>query len=156
MRTSAAYRLRALLVAASMSIMAGGCATMSPEAASPGVTPSTAAPEPREIIHLLLLNTDVPLIVDPSCHKAGTHPDDRTIGEYISGFIAALDNPEAQNLIETTILDDPSIPEALVWRARVMIGHSYGEEVWRWGVEFLIRKDSRSVLRDSFRCLGSG
>ena len=108
-------------------------------------------PTPKDVIDALLASSDVPLSVDPSCGTAGTEPGDKTIGRYVSGFLAELSNPEARNAIETSME-----PQSGVWLCRVMIRHAQGEDIWRWGVQFSVRQKDGVVDRASFRCLGAG
>jgi hypothetical protein len=108
-------------------------------------------PTPKDVIDALLVSSQVPLSVDPSCASAGTEPQDLTIGRYLSGFLAELSNPEAKNAIETSTEE-----QGPVWVCRVMIRHAQGEDIWRWGVQFSVRKSDGVVLPESFRCLGAG
>jgi hypothetical protein len=123
----------------------------SAERATPVVKVQHLPPTPKDVIDALLASSQVPLAVDPSCRSVGTEPTDKTIGRYLSGFLAELANAEAKNAIETTIE-----AQGAVWVCRVMIRHALGEDIWRWGVQFSVRQQDGQVLPDSFRCLGAG
>ena len=43
-----------------------------------------------------------------------------------------------------------------VYRCRLMIRHSLGEDVWSWGVEFTARQSDGLVLVKSLKCVGAG
>lgn len=115
-----------------------------------------AAPTPKDILYGLMRSAQVPLTVDPSCHGVGTEADDLTIGAYLSGFLAELSDPDFRNAIETDIEDAVGPTGVPVWRATVLIGQAYGEVVWRWGVSFAIDRHHRSIIPESFRCIGAG
>jgi hypothetical protein len=113
-------------------------------------------PTDKDLIHALIRSAEVPLTVDASCRFAGTERADRTIGRYISGFLAALDDPGTNNSIQTSLVDGPGGGDSSVWIARVMVGQNAGELVWQWGVEFHVSKRDGRVDAASFRCLGAG
>lgn len=113
-------------------------------------------PSDKDLIHALIRSAEVPLTVDPSCRFAGTERSDSTIGRYISGFLAALDDPSNSNSILTSLVDGPGGGASPLWTARVMIGQNAGELVWQWGVEFSVSKRDGTVDAASFRCLGAG
>jgi len=116
---------------------------------------ATLPPTPKSVINALLLSASVPLTVDKSCHQVGTDVSDATLGEYLSGFLAELGDPDSRNYLQVEIV--PAEPEetAQGWNARVMIGQSYEEVIWRWGVEFRINGQG-IVEPSSYRCLGAG
>lgn len=113
-------------------------------------------PSDKDLIHALIRSAEVPLSVDASCRFAGTERTDRTIGRYISGFLAALDDPGTNNSVQTSLVDGPGGGDSPVWIARVMLGQNAGELVWQWGVEFHVSKRDGTVDAASFRCLGAG
>ena len=116
-----------------------------------GVKVQHLPPTPKDVIDALFASSQTPLTVDPSCQSVGTEPSDKTIGRYLSGFLAELSDPEAKNAIETSVE-----AQGGVWICRVLIRHAQGEDVWRWGVQFSVRRQDGLVLPDSFRCLGAG
>jgi hypothetical protein len=140
--------VRALLAALVLAPAVGACAR---GAGAAEVKVASLPPTPKDVIDALLASSHVPLSVDPSCAGAGTQPRDATIGRYLSGFLAELSNAEARNAIETS-----SEEQGAVWICKVLIRHAQGEDVWRWGVQFSVRRADGVVLPDSFRCLGAG
>lgn len=113
-------------------------------------------PSTKQLISTLIRNSGLPLTVSYTCVNAGTSRDDETIGDYISGFLAEFEDADANNSITASVSDDPQGDESSPWIARVMIAQSHGEIVWRWGVEFAVRKHDLTAVPDSFRCIGAG
>jgi hypothetical protein len=104
------------------------------------------------VIEAVLAHASLPLSSDASCQGAGTQPEDATLGQYLSGFLTELSNPDARNAITTSV--EPRSDG--VWVCRLMIRHAQGEDVWSWGVEFSVRQSDSTVVPSSFRCLGAG
>jgi hypothetical protein len=100
--------------------------------------------------------SQVPLSVSPTCAGVGTERGDATLGQYLSGFLAELSNPEASNAITTSAVEEQSESGIMIWICSVMIRHAHGEDIWSWGIEFSVRASDRVVLADSVRCLGAG
>ena len=113
-------------------------------------------PEPKAMLGALFALSQVPLSVSPTCAGVGTERDDASIGQYLSGFLAELSNPEENNAITTSAVEDQSESGIAIWVCRVMIRHASGEDIWSWGIEFSVRASDRVVLADSVRCLGAG
>jgi len=113
-------------------------------------------PEPKEMLVALFALSQVPLSVSPTCAGVGTERDDATLGQYLSGFLAELSNPEASNAITTSAVEEQSESGIMIWICSVMIRHAHGEDIWSWGIEFSVRASDRVVLADSVRCLGAG
>ncbi|MEZ5577303.1 MAG: hypothetical protein R3F44_17435 [Candidatus Competibacteraceae bacterium] len=123
---------------------------------SSALPPAPLAPEPKEMLVALFALSQVPLSVSPTCAGVGTERDDATIGQYLSGFLAELSNPEASNAITTSAVEEQSESGIMIWICSVMIRHARGEDIWSWGIEFSVRASDRAVLADSVRCLGAG
>jgi hypothetical protein len=113
-------------------------------------------PSTKEILKLLLANCDVSLKVDASCAGVGSDFSDATIGDYISGLLAQQAQRRGENWIEVTCEPQPLTPPTQYWKCRVVFQRIAAEERGGWGVTFLVRASTRSVVRDSFRCTGSG
>lgn len=117
-------------------------------------------PDRKEAIQLLLRNLDVSLKVDPSCAGVGTGFEDKTIGDYLGGFLAEFSGgDDAHHWIDASC--EPAGGEATGtapagWTCDVVLHRSAGEEEWGWGVRFRINASDRSLSRDSIRCLGAG
>ena len=92
---------------------------------------------------------------DSSCVGFGTEPTDRTIGGYLAGYLAELSSQDARNAVTTSIEPRTESGQA-VYRCRLMIRHSQGEDVWSWGVQFAARQSDGMVLVNSLKCLGAG
>jgi len=148
--------LRAAIIAPILPIalVASGLAHAAEDSASHAR--SAVPPGPKQIIQVLLRNVNLPLKVHPSCVEAGTDASDRTIGDYLSGFLAELSDPNGRNSIETSIEKGADRTDNGTWTARVMIGQSMGEVEWRWGVEFAMDKRTGTARPTSFRCIGAG
>jgi hypothetical protein len=132
------------------------------EASPPGngsggsaVTVQHLPPTAKDVIDALLSSSQVPL-ADPSCRNAGTEAEDKTIGRYLSGFLAELSDDKAKNAIETSIEAQQLPTGEAVWQCRVMIRHALKEDIWRWGVQFSVQQKDGLVKPDSFRCVGAG
>jgi hypothetical protein len=118
-------------------------------------SPQTGAPARKALLAALLANVDVPLSVHASCMAAGTAADDRTVGDYVSGFVAEFDRA-SRNWIETNVERASSAAGEPLWRAEVMLRHAAGDDEWGWGVRFDIRMADGRVVRESFQCVGAG
>jgi len=105
----------------------------------------------KEILSALLASQDVLLKDAAHCKGVGTNENDRSIGEYLSGFWAFHANQKGKNWLDIT--SKPS--DKGTYLAKVMIYRKDGEENWGWGVSFKIGKNGKA-LRDSFTCLGAG
>ena len=106
------------------------------------------------MIDVVLQVSQAPLS-DSSCAGFGTEPTDRTIGRYLAGYLAELSSQDARNAVTTSIEPRTESGQA-VYRCRLMIRHSLGEDVWSWGVQFTARQSDGLVLVNSLRCLGAG
>jgi hypothetical protein len=113
-------------------------------------------PTAKDVIDVVLSGSQIPLAADPSCHNAGTEGDDKTIGRYLSGFLAELSDPKAQNAIETSVETQQLPTGEAVWQCRMMVRHALKEDIWRWGVQFSVQQKDGRVKADSFRCVGAG
>ena len=110
-------------------------------------------PTAKDVVEAALASASVAL-QDESCKTAGTEAGDRTIGRYLSGFLAEQSNPNAKNSITTSVQPQNAGGED-VYICRLMIRHADGEDVWSWGLEFAVKKDG-TVVRTSYRCVGAG
>ena len=116
-----------------------GCS--SPQRSSPPVVRvAHVPPEPKDIVDALLASSGTPLSVSPTCSGVGTEQADKTMGRYLSGFLAELSNPDAKNSIVTE-RDDRSP----LWICRVFVRHAQGDDVWSWGVQFHISMTDGAV-----------
>jgi hypothetical protein len=106
-------------------------------------------PTPRDVLRMALQLRDVPLSVHPSCRTAGPDPADRTVGDYLAGFLAAMDQPS--NTVETVCEPHPG---ALA-RCSLWLKHRDDEDRWAWGLAFDVDMHGRP-LRRSVRCIGAG
>jgi hypothetical protein len=118
-----------------------------------GFTVKHRPPERKDIIEAVLASYALPLTVHPSCKDVGTDADDKSIGAYLSGFLAELEKPEDRNWIATRITEADS---KTVWRCELILRHAAGDDEWGWGVRFDIRKSDGRVVPESFVCLGAG
>ena len=131
-------------------IGAGPKAVLIPEFA-PDVAPTS-----KQILRELLRNQSVSLSIDPSCTGVGTELTDRDLGDYISGFLAEQKETGGGNRIEVSAKPDAGNGPERLWRADVTLRHSKGDDIWGWGVSFLMRGNTHSVIPESIRCTGSG
>lgn len=108
-------------------------------------------PEPKDVLAAMMALSSEPLTHE-SCKSAGTELTDDTVGRYLAGFLAELSRQEDANALTTDVAE----VEDSGYRAQVMIRHAAGEEIWSWGIEFVIRAPSGTLDRTSIRCLGGG
>jgi hypothetical protein len=113
-------------------------------------------PNTKEVLRYLMRNLDVPLTVDSSCNGVGTTVDDRTIGDYLSGFLAEHAQRGGQNWLDVTSVPAATPDGRAAWESRVMVRRKNAEDEMGWGVGFVITAADRVVVRRSFRCLGGG
>lgn len=150
-------RIIATGVLAGAALLCWSCAPQPPrEAVASTYKLRRLPPEPKEMIAALFAISQTPLAADPSCAGVGTEPDDVTIGQYLSGFLAELADAEARNAVTASAGQDKLDSGEAVWVCRVMIRHARGEDVWSWGVEYSVRAASGEVIPGSIRCVGAG
>lgn len=105
----------------------------------------------KQILNALFMNLDVKLTDAEYCEGVGTDTNDKTIGDYLSGFWAYHTDTSGRNWLDISyskVNDDAYI-------AKVMIYRKNGEENWGWGVSFKINAAAK-INRSSFTCLGAG
>jgi len=107
-------------------------------------------PSSKDVVLAALQSASVPLAVHESCRNVGTQPTDSTLGQYLAGFVAALNPDSGTNGVVTSTRET-----ADGWLCRVMIQRRAGEEVWSWGLEFEVDK-SGLLKPESYRCIGAG
>ena len=122
----------------------------------PAFVVKSKPPQRREIIQAVMASHDVPLSVSPTCANVGTQPGDKTIGEYLSGFLSVLDAAEAKNSLETRVTEGRDPNGSAVWTCELTVRHSAGEDEWGWGVRFNVNHADGRVHRESFTCIGGG
>lgn len=133
-------------------------AAWEPSSAQPpaGTVDAKRPPSVKEVLRHLMRNLDVLLTVDESCSGVGTTDDDRTIGDYLSGFFAEHANKDSWNWLEVTAVPATTSDGKAAWKSSVMVMRKDAHDEMSWGVGFLVTDADRVVLRQSFRCLGSG
>ena len=118
---------------------------------------SKTAPTPKEAIRLLMSLRDLPLKALPTCKSAGTSPDDKDLGDYVSGWMSELKSGKGSNWIDTSTQEEEIPAEHdRGWRCTIYFRHVDGEDRWGWGVSFVVRGADRTPILDSVRCLGAG
>ncbi|GHU20410.1 hypothetical protein FACS189475_09190 [Betaproteobacteria bacterium] len=115
---------------------------------------ATLPPTAKSVIGAMFLSAKVPLSVDSSCHGVGTDFLDTTLGEYLSGFLAELNDPNSRNSVQVEITTD-TLAENNGWLTRIWLGKAQKEEEWQWGIEFFVTQDGL-VSPTSYRCIGAG
>ena len=105
----------------------------------------------KQILSAMTKNFDVLLKDAAHCDGAGTSEDDKTIGDYFSGFWSFHTSRKGKNWLEIKTIKKSSG----LYLSRVMIYRKDGEENWGWGVSFNI-DSSLHVKRNSFTCVGAG
>jgi hypothetical protein len=152
-----------LVLVCAAGLAVAGCGPSPTPAATPAPaqTPQmtadvTKAPDTKEVLRYLMRNLDVPLTVHSSCSGVGTTADDLTIGDYLSGFWAEHAQKSGQNWLDVTAVAATTPDGKAAWEARVMLRRKNAEDEMGWGTGFLITAADRTVVRQSFRCLGGG
>jgi len=112
-------------------------------------------PSPKRIIAALLANADIPLTVDTSCKQVGSEPTDANLRDYLSGLLENFTDASAKNSIAVSATPAKLPGGERGWQCRVEFVHVPGEDPFRYGVSFQMRKDG-SVVRTSIRCIGAG
>jgi len=129
------------------------------QAGAPVVLPQAddnGLPKDKDIIYAVMLSAGLSTDIDPHCQGAGRELSDKTLGEYLSGYLADLSDFEAKNKIEVHTTEDSDSIYGSVWRVRLLITQNHDEVFWSAGLDFLIDQASRSVIPESFRCVGAG
>lgn len=111
------------------------------------------APTTKELWQLLFRHHTLPLRSAAHCRGAGTDAADATLGAYLSGFLAQLDEPG-----DNRILGRCAAGGGERWQCELTIGHkaSDSELRWRWGVRFDVRRADRALLPATLVCTGAG
>lgn len=107
------------------------------------------APGPRDVLRAALQLRDLPLSAHPSCLHAGPDTRDRTVGDYLAGMLAEMDQPS--NTVETACQERPGGKH----RCTLWLKHRDEEERWAWGLEFELDPAMRP-MRQTVRCVGAG
>ena len=116
-----------------------------------GDSESADSPTPKDIIKLIVQDHATALDEHPSCHGVGTQLSDKTIGDYLSGFLAEFTHASGINSFEFD-----SEKSAGQWKVRFMIRRNHLEEQWAWGVSFVVNAEKTKIIKGSLRCLGAG
>ena len=112
-------------------------------------------PARKDVIEAVLASEAVKLTVHSSCMGVGTEATDATIGAFLSGFLAELEDG-GRNWLETSVVEAQSEAGVAVWRAELIVRHSSPEDEWGWGVRFDVRRADGVVDPESFLCIGAG
>lgn len=105
----------------------------------------------RDILSALIKNNDVLLTDAKHCKDAGAFGDEKTIGEYFSGFWAYHTEKKGKQWIDIRTRELKN--EHLFILIQVMV--TSGDDVLSQGVSFEM-DSNKKVLRDTFACAGSG
>lgn len=114
-------------------------------------------PSNKDVILMVIQNSDVLLNVDSSCSGVGSEANDKTIGQFLSSFWQYHTDSTARNSLQINVAEaeDNEIKEKH-WKATFMINGQTENENWSWGVSFYVLDKNWLVIRKSFRCLGGG
>lgn len=125
-----------------MLIWAGGAA------AAPLPPPDTGTLWKLVFRHHLL-----PLATARHCRGAGTSLADATLGDYLGGFLAQLDEPG-----DNRIRSQCKPANSGRWQCELTISHAAAdsENRWRWGVRFDVRITDQTLLPETLICIGAG
>lgn len=137
---------RATLVLLAMAAGQAGAAGSGVNAAE------AAAASARTALRGALQLRDVPLHVHATCKDAAPHADDKTIGDYLAGFLAA--QSDGANTVQSGCKPLPGA--AGVQRCEVWLKHRDKDDEWAWGLRFDMDAAGRRARPGSVRCLGSG
>ena len=140
-----------------MSILVSACGSTQKikDSSSPYDPSSNVSPTAKEVLQFIIRNHDIPLTIHDSCNGVGTDFDDRTIGDYISGFLAELTG-QVNSVIVSCSENTLEVNNRKIWRCEVLFAHSDNEDEWRWGVRFDIDQHTGEFIRNSVRCIGMG
>jgi hypothetical protein len=139
-------RSRTIVVVAFSGIVAMGAELVLAE----GGGPSAEEAEKRAyyILRAAMALRDVPLSVHPTCSRAAPQLPAKTIGDYLSGFLAAMEY--GRNRITTLCRATAKVSNCELW-----LKHADDEDEWAWGIAFEINEKGQPD-RSSVRCLGAG
>lgn len=153
---SAAARFKPILGALLLAAVGLSSALAQERPAPPPESAAAPAPTTKQILQALFGALDTPLSVSETCTGIGTEADDRTVGDFIAGFLAEMSARTGQNWIEVAAERARATDGRPVWQCRVILRRHHGEEEWGWGVGFHLGDPPRNPLNGSIRCLGSG
>lgn len=115
-------------------------------------TAEAAAASARTALRGALQLRDVPLHVHATCKDAAPNADDKTIGDYLAGFLAA--QGDGVNTVQSGCKPLPGTSGAQ--RCEVWLKHRDKDDEWAWGLRFDMDAAGRRARPGSVRCLGSG
>ena len=143
------------LVIATASLL-GACSTNSsaPEN-NAGNIRVAVSPSRHSVIAALFASSEIPLSVHPSCIGASPNPEAVTIGDYVSGALAKLNNGGTETHNHVSAFIPVESPED-TWDVSVTMGQSTKEQQWRRIVQFSIRKSDYTIEPTSYRCTSEG
>lgn len=129
---------------------AGGLLLIGISGPAPAMSP---APDTKVLWQLVFRHHALPLAAARHCRGAGTAPADTTLGDYLSGFLAQLDEP-GDNRIRGQCTEAGNGR----WHCELTIGHvaADSENRWRWGVRFDVRQAGQTLLPETLSCIGAG
>jgi hypothetical protein len=117
-----------------------------------------APPTRQQILHRLFSLQDVKLKdLDKSCHGIGANPKDVSIGDYISGVLAQLNERNNANWIEASCESAAqSGKDKEEWDCKVMFKtvDADSKDPWSAGLSFHINKQDDSISKSSISCPG--
>lgn len=120
-----------------------------PAVADTGVDASeNAVLEAYHTVRAAMALRDVPLSIHPTCSGAAPQSEAKTVGDYLAGFLAAMDS--GHNRITTRCRKTSRISTCELW-----LKHADDEDEWGWGILFAMNERGKPN-RSSIRCLGSG
>jgi hypothetical protein len=118
-------------------------------------------PTSKQVIAAALKLHDLPLESGTHCEGAGTSPDDKTVGDFLAGWLYETFVPgeglKRRQWIRTRCETDPE--NRAPWRCDVELFMQSvprsDEMIGGWGLRFLVDAKKRP-LRSWFECLGTG
>ncbi len=112
----------------------------------------------KEIIYRVLLNADLRIDGSDHCQNAGRSPTDQTLGAYLSGFLADLNDHDARNTVRVSSRAAKDEDYGAVWQVQFLITQNNDQTkvYWSAGFLFLIEQSSGTIIPESLSCIGSG
>lgn len=122
-------------------------------------------PIPKTVIYRALFKAqDIKIGKFPGCEglvdnpsKRGTHEKNPTLGEWMSHILAQVKDLEKFYSVANCDIDKNAPKSDAEGRlCKVRFGQNSGNSVWSWGVNFRMKEDDFTLIKDSISCDAAG
>lgn len=113
-------------------------------------------PTVKESLKQIILNGDIALRSAKNCESVGTSRNDRTILDFLIGVLSFQAEPETNNSIEFSFVQERGRKNEVFWVCDLLFIGGDAESPSSNGVRFKMRNAKRKLIRESLTCIGTG